>query len=81
MSHCGRDQNAYAGQPRHCDLIEHSPYWFGKILDYLRLKQLHLLGILAKEPTLPKVQDLQKKRFEKVVKYYFPGDSAKFILG
>ena len=29
----------------------------------------------------PKVQDLQKKRFEKVVKYYFPGDSAKFILG
>ena len=62
-------------------LIKHSPYCFGKILDYLHLKQLHLLGILAKEPTLPKVQDLQKKRFEKVVKYYFPGDSAKFILG
>jgi hypothetical protein len=62
-------------------LIEHSPYCFGKILDYLRLKQLHSLGILANEPTLPKVLDSQKKRFEKVVKYYFPGDSAKFILG
>jgi hypothetical protein len=62
-------------------LIEHSPYCFGKILDYLRLKQLHSLGILANEPTLPKVLDSQKKRFEKVVRYYFPGDSAKFILG
>ena len=62
-------------------LIEHSPYCFGKILDYLRLKQLHSLGILANEPTLPKVLDSQKKRFEKVVNYYFPGDSAKFILG
>jgi hypothetical protein len=62
-------------------LIEHSPYCFGKILDYLRLKELHSLGVLAKEPTLPKVQDLQKKRFEKVAKYYFLGDSAKFILG
>ena len=62
-------------------LIEHSPYCFGKIWDYRRVKELHSLGILAKEPTLPKVQDLQKKRFEKVAKYYFPGDSAKFILG
>mmetsp|Transcript_3038 Transcript_3038/g.5565 ORF Transcript_3038/g.5565 Transcript_3038/m.5565 type:complete len:593 (-) Transcript_3038:208-1986(-) len=61
-------------------LIEHSPYCFGKILDYLRLKQLHSEG-LAEKPTLPKVCDLQKSRFEKVVKYYFPGDSAKFILG
>ena len=61
-------------------LIEHSPYCFGKILDYLRLKQLHSQG-LAEEPTLPKVCDSQKSRFEKVVKYYFPGESAKFILG
>jgi hypothetical protein len=62
-------------------LIEHSPYCFGKMLDYLRLKQLHSLGFLAKEPPLPKVCDSQKKRFEKVVKYYFQGDAAKFILG
>ena len=61
-------------------LIEHSPYCFGKILDYLRLKQLHAQG-LAKEPALPTVCGSQKGRFEKVVKYYFPGDSAKFILG
>jgi len=62
-------------------LIEHSPYCFGKILDYLRLKQLHLSGLLSEEPALPKVCDSQKNRFEKVVKYYFPGDTAKFILG
>eukprot|EP00571_Detonula_confervacea_P005870 CAMPEP_0172329914 /NCGR_PEP_ID=MMETSP1058-20130122/61129_1 /TAXON_ID=83371 /ORGANISM="Detonula confervacea, Strain CCMP 353" /LENGTH=594 /DNA_ID=CAMNT_0013047107 /DNA_START=223 /DNA_END=2007 /DNA_ORIENTATION=+ len=61
-------------------LIEHSPYCFGKILGYLRLKQLHSQG-LVEEPALPTVCDSQKKRFEKVVKYYFPGDSAKFILG
>jgi hypothetical protein len=62
-------------------LIEHSPYCFGKMLDYLRLKQLHSQGLLEEEPALPKVCDSQMKRFEKVVKYYFPGDSAKFILG
>ncbi|KAL3772218.1 hypothetical protein ACHAW5_009365 [Stephanodiscus triporus] len=62
-------------------LIEHSPYCFGKILDYLHSKQLHSLGLLSAEPTLPEVQDSQKKRFEKVVKYYFPGDSSEFILG
>ena len=61
--------------------IEHSPYCFGKILDYLRLKRLHLLGLLVKEPGFLKVSDLQKNRFEKVVNYYFPGDAAKLILG
>jgi hypothetical protein len=62
-------------------LIEHSPYCFGKILDYLRLKRLHSLGLLGQGPTIPRVCDAQKIRFEKVVKYYFPGDSSKFILG
>lgn len=61
-------------------LIEHSPYCFGKIVDYLRLKQLHSQG-LVEEPDRPTVCDSQKGRFEKVVRYYFPGDSAKFILG
>jgi len=61
--------------------IEHSPYCFGKILDHLRLRRLHLLGLLAEEPLLPKVCDSQKDRFEKIVKYYFPGDAAKSILG
>ena len=61
-------------------LIEHGPYCFGKILDYLRLKHLHSQG-LVDEPALPTVCETQKSRFEKVVKYYFPGDSSKFILG
>jgi hypothetical protein len=62
-------------------LIEHSPYCFGKILDYLRLKNFHILGLLDKEPALPRVCASQQHRFEKVVKYYFPGDCCKFILG
>ena len=61
-------------------LVEHSPYCFGKILDYLRLKRLHLCGLIVEPPNLPIVCDTKKERFEKVVKYYFPGDSAKFIL-
>jgi len=61
-------------------LIEYSPYCFGKILGYLRLKHLHTLGLIE-EPALPTVCESQQKRFEKVVKYYFPGNSAKFILG
>lgn len=62
-------------------LIEHSPYCFGKILDFLRLRYLHSQG-LAEEPALPTVCDTQRKRFEKVVRYYFPDDeSAKFFLG
>jgi hypothetical protein len=61
-------------------LIEYSPYCFGKILDYLRLKHLHSLGLIE-EPALPTVCEAQQKRLEKVVKYYFPGNSAKFILG
>ena len=62
-------------------LIEHSPYCFGKILDYLRMKYLHSIGLIDNEPALPTVCDDQKKRFEKVVKYYFPGESSNFILG
>ena len=61
-------------------LIEHGPYCFGKILDHLRLKHLHSQGLVEK-PALPSICDTQKSRFEKVVKYYFPGDSSKFILG
>ncbi len=62
-------------------LIEYSPYCFGKILDYLRLKRAHTLGLFDDEPALPTVCDSQKKRFDKVVKYYFPGKSSKLILG
>jgi hypothetical protein len=57
-------------------LIQHSPYCFGKILDYLRLKQLYSIGLLEEEPAFPTVRDSQKNRYEKVVNYYFPGDSS-----
>ena len=62
-------------------LIEHGPYCFGKMLDYLRLKSLHSQGLVKEKPEFPKVCESQQSRFEKVVKYYYPGDSAKFILG
>mmetsp|Transcript_19222 Transcript_19222/g.32423 ORF Transcript_19222/g.32423 Transcript_19222/m.32423 type:complete len:625 (-) Transcript_19222:162-2036(-) len=60
--------------------IEHSPYCFGKILDHLRLKKLHSVN-LSDEPSPPTVCESQKKSFEKVVDYYFQGESSKFILG
>jgi hypothetical protein len=62
-------------------LIEYSPYCFDKILNHLRLMQLHSIGLIDKEPSLPEVDESQKQRFEKVVKYYFPGDVAKIMLG
>ena len=63
-------------------LIEHSPYCFGKILDYLRMKYLHSINLIDNElHYLPNVCDDQKERFAKVVKYYFPGESSAFILG
>ena len=58
---------------------KHIPYCFGKIFDYLCLHQLHSQG-LVEEPVLPTVCDLQMSRSEKVLKYYFPDESAKFIL-
>jgi hypothetical protein len=62
-------------------LIEYSPYCFDKILNHLRLMQLHSIGLIVKAPALPEVDKSQKSRYEKVVKYYFPGDSAKTMLG
>ncbi|EJK56342.1 hypothetical protein THAOC_23795, partial [Thalassiosira oceanica] len=60
-------------------LIEHSPYCFGKILDYLRTKRLHSLSLID-EVRCPVVDDSQKERFEKVVRYFFPGSQADEIL-
>ncbi|KAL7464241.1 hypothetical protein ACHAXS_004582 [Conticribra weissflogii] len=62
-------------------LIEHSPYCFGKIIDYLRLEAAHVKGLLRAKPSRPIIRDSEKARFAKVVKYYFPGESFKFILG
>jgi hypothetical protein len=62
-------------------LIEYSPYCIDKILNHLRLIQLHSIGLIKKDPTLSEIDVSQKARFEKVVKYYFPGDAAKIMLG
>eukprot|EP00984_Skeletonema_dohrnii_P025463 scaffold14635_cov112-Skeletonema_dohrnii-CCMP3373.AAC.3 len=61
-------------------LIEHSPYCFGKILDYLRLTHFHSQKLI-KEPLLPIISLALIGRFEKVVKYYFPGETSTTILG
>ncbi|EJK77849.1 hypothetical protein THAOC_00289 [Thalassiosira oceanica] len=60
-------------------LIEHSPYCFGKILDYLRMKRLHTLNLID-EVRCQVVDGSQKERFEKVVHYFFPGSQADEIL-
>ena len=61
-------------------LIEHSAYCFGKIIDYLRWKELRSLGLISEEPVVPTVSEEHKSRFERVVNYYFPGDSAKLFV-
>eukprot|EP00984_Skeletonema_dohrnii_P009022 scaffold3383_cov129-Skeletonema_dohrnii-CCMP3373.AAC.2 len=48
-------------------LIEYSPYCFGKILDYLRLKFVHSKELIDK-PTLPTVSNDQKERKKTLAK-------------
>mmetsp|Transcript_13412 Transcript_13412/g.29127 ORF Transcript_13412/g.29127 Transcript_13412/m.29127 type:complete len:744 (+) Transcript_13412:162-2393(+) len=62
-------------------LIEHSPYCFGKIIDYLRLKQLHAQQLVDDEPQLPNVREMDKSKFQMTVNFFFPGESARLILG
>lgn len=60
--------------------IEHNPHCFGKLVDFLRLKHLSSIGLTV-EPALPLVLEHKKELFEKMIRYYFPGDSSKLILG
>lgn len=60
--------------------IEHSPYCFGKILDFLRWKHLSSVG-LTMGPARPSVSEHKRELFEKMIRYYFPGESSKLILG
>lgn len=60
--------------------IEHNPYCFGKLIDFLRLKRLSSIGLTV-EPALPVVLEHKKELFEKMIRYYFPGDTSKLILG
>lgn len=61
--------------------IEHSPYCFGKIIDYLRMKENYSNGLVDSEPAYPQVCSGEKGKFEKIVRYYFPGECSSFILG
>eukprot|EP00804_Cyclotella_cryptica_P029138 CCRYP_005305-RA/>CCRYP_005305-RA protein AED:0.32 eAED:0.32 QI:309/1/1/1/0.66/0.5/4/823/587 len=61
--------------------IEHSPYCFGKIIDYLRMKENYSNGLVDSEPAYPQVRTGEKGKFEKIVRYYFPGECSSFILG
>jgi len=60
--------------------IGQSAYCFGKMIDQLRLCAMcQADGGL---PPPPEVRDLDKKRFRRIVEYYFPGEEASsFILG
>mmetsp|Transcript_20594 Transcript_20594/g.32238 ORF Transcript_20594/g.32238 Transcript_20594/m.32238 type:complete len:439 (+) Transcript_20594:2-1318(+) len=60
-------------------LIEYSPYCFGKLLDCLRLKHVHFNDFID-QLSSPTISSDQKERYKKVVEYYFPGDSPKFLL-
>merc|ERR1740139_665234 len=61
-------------------LVEQSTYCFGKMIDQLRLRAMcEVDDELAPEPS---IREPDKKRFKRVVDYYFPGDeSSSFILG
>lgn len=61
--------------------IEHSPYCFGKIIDYLRMKENHSNALVDSEPDYPTVRTGEKGKFEKIARYYFPGDTSAFVLG
>ncbi len=61
-------------------LIEHSPYCFGKILDFLLLKHLNSLELTG-VPAVPSVCEHKRDMFETVVKYYFPGECSRQLLG
>lgn len=60
--------------------IEHSPYCFGKMIDFCRMLRLNSLG-LGPIPDLPSVRNADTSRFVKMVKYFNPGDTAELILG
>mmetsp|Transcript_9232 Transcript_9232/g.18874 ORF Transcript_9232/g.18874 Transcript_9232/m.18874 type:complete len:257 (+) Transcript_9232:364-1134(+) len=61
-------------------LVEESAYCFGKMIDQLRLRAM--CGTDDEQPPEPEIREPDKKRFKRIVEYYFPGDEASsFILG
>lgn len=61
--------------------VEHSPYCMDKIIDYLRLENMFIKGVIEVKPKAPVVRASERSRFERVVKLYFPGNSSRALLG
>lgn len=59
--------------------VEHSAYCFGKVIDQLRIAAMQQL--LDTPLPAPQVRSYERKRFKTIVEYYFPGESADFIMG
>mmetsp|Transcript_4429 Transcript_4429/g.7734 ORF Transcript_4429/g.7734 Transcript_4429/m.7734 type:complete len:613 (-) Transcript_4429:273-2111(-) len=59
-------------------LIEQSPYCFQKIVDHLRL--IAMRQPYEPMPPAPHVNPQERKHFRKVVEFYFPGQTAEFLL-
>lgn len=65
---------------RSSTFIEQSDYCFGKIIDHMRLKAMEDLDIPSPSP--PEIREPDRKRFKRIVDYYFPGEEAsKQFLG
>ena len=60
-------------------LIEHSPYCFGKIIDHMRLKRMFPED--AENVPPPTVVSHERGNFERIVKYYFPGQEHFIFAG
>lgn len=76
----GGDGNAWKVYSRCCGLDRTQPLLLWQDF-WPTLKWLFLFGLIEEEPSLPKVFDYEKDRFENDMNYYFPGGVAKFILG
>ena len=61
--------------------IEHSEYCFGKIIDQLRLRAISAVLDDVPKPKPPEIREPDKKRFKRIVEYYFPSesDSSSFL--
>ena len=60
--------------------VEHNPYVFGKLLDFLRMRRLHKEGLIQQLP-FPSVKASQQGRFSQLIEYYFPGDAKELVTG
>lgn len=62
-------------------LVEHDAYCFGKILNHMRAESMSRLPLVP-PPEPPEIDPLYRKRFRRIVEYYFPTkESSAAFLG